>query len=122
MRDRVRPAFETAEVRAEIDRGRIVVMDGLLSDKQFSQAFRAADVCCCVYPLQNHPSSIALTSVAYNRPVLYSQSLWLGEIGPRFGMGFPCDAKDPDSIASAMTESIEKKQQLETLASGRSAT
>lgn len=107
IRNDVKPAFENPEVQAGIKRKRILIQDGCLSEKQWGQAFCAADVNCCIYPRQNHPSSIAITSVAYQRPVIYADSLWLGEMGARFELGFPCHAFDPQSVADAMKASIE---------------
>ena len=106
VRDNVRPAFATAEVQREMARGRIILYDRSLSTDELGQVIQAADVTCCVYPSHNHPSSIAVTSLAYNRPVLYSNLLWLGEMGPKFAMGYSCNPRDAESVASGMLQSI----------------
>ena len=85
---------------------RVLVVDRSLSERELGAAIVAADVVCCLYPKQNHPSSIAITSLAYNRPVLYSDTLWLGSIGSKFKIGFGCNPFDSSSVASAMKTAI----------------
>ena len=110
LRDGVKQVFQTTEVQTAINAGRIIVDDRSLSEQELGMVMTASDITCCVYPRQNHPSSIAVTALAYNRPVLHSNVCWLGEIGPRFQFGFSCDPADPNSIAEALLESIGKTQ------------
>lgn len=87
--------------------GRLQLIDRHVSPEEFALAFRAADVIVCPYPLQPHPSSIAVNAMAAERPVLGADSFWIGQMVPMFGMGWTVDVKDPTAFAAALRASLE---------------
>lgn len=107
VRQGVKTILAEPSVKTLIKLGKIVVYDTSLSESQLGVLIVASDVVCCLYPKQNHPSSITVTSLAYNRPVLYSDSLWLGDFGSQFEIGFGCNPMNILSVASAMRTAME---------------
>lgn len=87
--------------------GRLQFIDRHVTTEEFALAFRAADVIVCPYPLQPHPSSIAVNAMAAERPVLGADAFWIGQMVPMFGMGWTVNVKDPTAFAAALRASLE---------------
>jgi glycosyltransferase involved in cell wall biosynthesis len=86
--------------------GRLIVIDRLLSEAEIYATLWAADVVVCVYPHQPHPVSIALKALSCGRPTLASNTAWLGQMVPRFDMGWTVNPFDSDAIAAGMIDSL----------------
>jgi len=73
---------------------RLIVVGKYLSAEELGQVICAGDITVCPYPQQCHPSSIAIKSLACNRPVLGANSFWLGTMIPAFSMGWNAPVND----------------------------
>lgn len=109
VRQNVKDLFSTDQRFARgLEQGQIVMIDRMLSGPKFGEAIRAGDVTCCTYPAQNHPSSVAVTSLAYQRPVLCSDRYWMGEMGEKFKMGWVSSVDNIDELADTMQRCIDE--------------
>lgn len=86
--------------------GKLIVMDRFLSSRELDIAITAGNVTCCTYPKQNHPSSIAIKSLTQNRPVLGSDSLWMGKMGRDFNMGWQGPIENKTVFAGVICEAF----------------
>lgn len=93
-----------------IDSGRIVVHDDYVSDEQMLAGFSAADVVCTPYPRHLASASIVIRAAAARRPVLGSDTGWMGDTVPRFGLGWTCDVEDVPTFARAMREAVNQSE------------
>lgn len=110
VRQDVRKLLERENIsRARCD-GRIIVLDRILNEDELGSVISAGDITCCTYPKQNHPSSIAVKSLAYNRPVLYADSYWLGYMGSRFKMGWQVNVADIEEYSNTMLDCVDKTE------------
>jgi len=87
---------------------RVLVVDRYLDVEGMGQAFCAGDVTVCPYPQQWHPSSIAIKSLACNRPVLGADSFWLGSMIPAFEMGWTVPVHDPQVFSRTIELALEE--------------
>ena len=87
--------------------GRIIAIDRYVSEPEFEAAIASMDLVCTPYPAHPGPASVALWALAMDRPVLGSNTLWLGHMVPRFGLGWTCDVLRDDSLSHALRERLD---------------
>lgn len=107
----VRPSVEDA--KELVNGGRIHLIDRYVSDGELLASLGSMDVVCTPYPSHIGLSNISLRSVAAHRPVLASTWGWLGEIVPRFGLGWTCDVRDDDAFARAIGDALDRSASYE---------
>ncbi|HMB95735.1 MAG TPA: hypothetical protein VKK61_06815, partial [Tepidisphaeraceae bacterium] len=71
-------------------------------------ALTAMDVVGAIYPRHIGSASIAIRAAAARRPVLAHHFGWLGEIVPRFDLGWTCDATNPLELQQAIAISLRR--------------
>ncbi|MEM6798481.1 MAG: glycosyltransferase [Planctomycetota bacterium] len=89
-----------------LDSGRVVIIDRRLSQADFGRAIRAADVVATVYPHHPYTASMVVAAAASRRPVLASDSGWIGRTVRRFGLGWRCEPGDPNDMADAVLAAL----------------
>lgn len=98
------------EAKAFVDQGRIIVVDGYVSDEQLALAIAAADLVAVTYRRHLGSASILIRAAAQRRPVITSDRGFLGETCARFGLGTACHIRDTDTLATALRDALESSQ------------
>ena len=88
--------------------GRLLVIDRCLSGEEMACAMSAADVVCCPYPWQPHPSSISVKALGCGRPVLAADNCWLGYMVPLFRMGWTVGVDDAAAFRLAIGQCLDE--------------
>ncbi|HEX8877689.1 MAG TPA: glycosyltransferase [Phycisphaerales bacterium] len=96
-----------AEAKPLVDSGRIIVVDGYVSDEQLALAIAAADLVAVTYRRHLGSASILIRAAAQQRPVITSDRGFLGETCARFALGTACHIRDIDTLASALRGALE---------------
>lgn len=115
----VREILERGSYKELIANQRVLVVDRYLNAEELGCVLSAADIVCCPYPQQWHPSSIAVKALACNRPVLGADSFWLGRMIPRFEMGWTVDVHDPAAFSTALPRVLDASEQWTLSEAGR---
>jgi glycosyltransferase involved in cell wall biosynthesis len=95
------------EAKPLVDSGRIIVVDGYVSDEQLALAIAAADLVAVTYRRHLGSASILIRAAAQKRPVITSDRGFLGETCARFGLGTACHIRDIDTLATALRTALE---------------
>ncbi|HWE02709.1 MAG TPA: hypothetical protein VG326_09895 [Tepidisphaeraceae bacterium] len=111
LADDVRPLLQSPAGRALIESGRLLIIDRVLSTAEISTVTSAADVIACAYPQQPHPVSMAIRALSRHRPILGSDNYWLGQMIPRFAMGWTVDVADADAFAAMIPRALDGSAQ-----------
>lgn len=88
--------------------GRIITIDGYVTDEQMNLAMAAANLIGVVYRHHTSSSSILIRAAAQGRPVLTTDLGWMGETCTRFGLGRTCNIRDPQLLTEALTQSLDE--------------
>jgi glycosyltransferase involved in cell wall biosynthesis len=94
------------ELKDEVQRKRVVLVDRPLSEAEMNLAVAALDVVCTPYPTHIHSASIVIRAAAAERPVLGSAIGWMERTICRFGLGRVCDVSNRESFAGAIVASL----------------
>jgi glycosyltransferase involved in cell wall biosynthesis len=103
----VRELLARPEYASLIAQQRVIVIDRYLNSEELGRVLCAADIVCCPYPHQWHPSSIAVKALACNRPVLGADSYWLGKMIPMFNMGWTVRVHDPEAFSALIPKALD---------------
>jgi len=93
--------------RDDVQSGRIVFVDRLLTPEEIGCAMAAMDVVCTPYPQHQHSASIVIRATAAHRPVLAAKIGWMERTVPRFGLGITCNVHDRGGFARAIPASLD---------------
>lgn len=96
------------EAKPLVDSGRIIVVDGYVSDEQLALAIAAADLVAVTYRRHLGSASILIRAAAQKRPVITSDRGFLGETCARFALGTACEVRDTDALARALRETLDR--------------
>lgn len=100
LEDDVREFVGTGPVRALVAAGRLVVIDRMLGEAEFSAALAHVDVVAVLYD-NDAPSGILAEACLRGTPVLAPASGWLGLVTRRAGVGVTTEL-DARSVAAAI--------------------
>lgn len=107
------------EARGLIERGRIILREGVVSDADLHRAIAAAHVVAATYPRQVGSSGIVVRAAALERIVLASDYGWLGMVAGRFGLGLTCDCGDDAAIAELLPRVLDASESYAASAAAR---
>jgi glycosyltransferase involved in cell wall biosynthesis len=82
-------------------------MERTLTVVELQTALAAMDVVCTPYPAHIGSSSIVLRAAAAGRPVVGSDTGWVGETVRRFSLGRVCDVRAPGALARALADALD---------------
>jgi glycosyltransferase involved in cell wall biosynthesis len=106
----VRALLDEPEPQAAIRQGRIVLIKRYISDEELMLGIAAMDVVATPYPPDRAhvgSSSIVIHAASQGRPVLGTDSGWVGHTIRRFGLGWTCGVNDPGEFAGAIRSALE---------------
>ena len=92
--------------RREIEAGRIIVMNRLLTDEELDAAIAAADVVAAVYSGHPGPSGIVDRAMMMDRPVLAHNYGWSQYMVRRFKLGWTTDPDSAGMYADAVQTAL----------------
>lgn len=95
------------EAASLVESGRILSIDGYVTDEQMNLAIAAADLVGVTYRRHVGSASFLIRSAAQGRPVLTSDRGWLGVTCGRFGLGTSCNVRDPDALRHSLEHALE---------------
>lgn len=98
------------EAKPLVDSGRIIVVDGYVSDEQLALALAAADLVAVTYRYHLGSSSILIRAAAQKRPVITSDRGFLGETCARFALGTACHVRDTDVLARGLRDALDRSE------------
>ncbi len=87
--------------------GRIIALDGYVTDEQMSLAIAAADLIGVPYRRHLGSASIVIRAAAQGRPILGTDMGWPGETCRRFGLGTVCTVRDPHALTAALRDALD---------------
>jgi hypothetical protein len=93
-----------------VQQGRIISINKTLETPSMLDALVAMDLVAALYPRHIGSASIAIRAAAARRPVLANDFGWLGNIIPRFNLGWTCDAANPIVLKQALVTSLDKSK------------
>lgn len=102
--DDVRAAVDSR--RRNLPDGRIRVLDEVLDNQRYGDAFRAADVVTVCYPMHFGASGILNTAIAYRKPVIGSDYGCIGDLVEPFGIGTSFDCRDEATMRTNLRKSV----------------
>jgi glycosyltransferase involved in cell wall biosynthesis len=94
------------EYADDISRGRIVMIDRLLSGHEIGTAVAAMDVVSTPYPWHLHSSNIVIRAAAGSRPVIGNSIGWMNRTIPQFDLGAVCDVNDQDAFRRTLVTTL----------------
>jgi glycosyltransferase involved in cell wall biosynthesis len=94
------------EFADDISRGRIVLIDRLLSGDEIGTAVAAMDVVATPYPWHVHSSSIVIRAATGSRPVVGNSIGWMNRTIPQFDLGAVCDVNDHDAFRKTLVTTL----------------
>jgi glycosyltransferase involved in cell wall biosynthesis len=94
------------EFAAFVASGRIVVVSGHASQEKFHLGLSAVDVICTPYPRHIGSSGIVVRAAVLEKPVLGSNSGWIGAVIQCFGLGWICDVEDTSEFSAAIGSAL----------------
>jgi glycosyltransferase involved in cell wall biosynthesis len=94
------------EYADDIARGRIVLVDRLLSGGEIGTAIAAMDVVATPYPWHVHSSSIVIRAAAGERPVVGNAIGWMKRTIPQFGLGAVCDVDNEEAFRRTLVTTL----------------
>lgn len=109
--EEVRQVLRTRKGDVEADR--IRVLDGVIDNQTYADAFRAADVVTVCYPSHFGASGVLNAAVCFQRPVIGSDYGCIGDSIRRFGLGTALDCGDPATLAAALADATERPPTLD---------
>lgn len=89
----------------------ICCRDGFVSDREVQLHFQLADLVLAPYQRHVGMSGILLLAAAAQKPVLSSHYGLMGELVQRYQLGLGCDSTDPQAIAAALTQWLQRPGQ-----------
>jgi glycosyltransferase involved in cell wall biosynthesis len=101
LHERLRERF-----RAEMEAGRIMVIDRLLTDEELDAAIAAADVVAAVYSGHPGPSGIVDRAMMMDRPVLAHNYGWSEYMVRRFNLGWTADPHNAEAYGAAVRAAL----------------
>lgn len=105
-----------ARVRRLYPDAEIILVDRLLTDREFTTYLHAADVVCIPYIQFHSTSNLLVQAAAAGRPVLSSDFGVVGELVDRYNLGVTCNASDERALRDALFESIDRAHNLDSSA------
>ena len=102
-----------------IDKKRLIVLDHYLSDEQFTSAFLAATIFCLPYRHIERSSGIAVRAASFGRPMLTSNTGWLGRVIPKYQLGNTCDVTDPIEFSKNILHSLDEANDYKLTQGGK---
>ena len=88
--------------------GRIQCINAMIPTPQMAVAIGASDLMATFYPRHIGSASIAIRAAAGHRPVLAGDYGWLGQIVPRFQLGWTTDVADANRLPKVIAETLDK--------------
>lgn len=104
----------TAQVESEfgalLAERRMLLLNRYLSDEELHWSLAAMDVVCVPYQKHTGLSAIAIRAAEAGRPVLATDSGWLGAIVSRFALGWNIQSFTPDLFARDIAHSLDRAE------------
>ena len=100
-------------VRARIESVRgnssqIVVVDRFVSDAELQDALSAVDVVAVTYPRHGGSASFLIRAAAAGKPVLASDTGWIGHVTRRYQLGATCNPLSEESLQAGIRWALSK--------------
>ena len=102
-----------------VDSKKLIVLDQYLTDDQFISAFLAATIFCLPYRPLERSSGIAVRAAAFGRPMLTSNTGWLGRVVPKYQLGNTCDVTDPEVFSNKILQSLSEANDFKMTPAGK---
>ena len=98
---------------------RVLAIDRFVSESEFVDAINASDAITATYPAADQPSGVVCRAIAYNRPVLATNSGWLGWTIDELGAGVAADMTSVESLAYSLEKVFEVAAGFELTKTGK---
>lgn len=103
----------------EADKSNLIIFNDYLTEDQFTAAFLAADIICLPYRHSESSSGIAVRAAANRRPMLTSNTGWVGRTIPDFQLGITCDVTNPIEFSESIINTLDLAETYQLTKSGQ---
>lgn len=98
---------------------RILTIDRFVTEGEFMDAINASDIVAATYPATNQPSGVVCRAISNNRPILATNSGWLGWTIEALGAGVAADMTSVESLAISLERAFEAVCDFELSGTGK---